>query len=66
MTIRTRFAPSPTGNVHIGNIRAAIYNWLFSRHEGGEFLLQIGANYHHGIRAAHEQAIRQAVVQQFA
>ena len=41
MTIRTRFAPSPTGNVHIGNIRAAIYNWLFSRHEGGEFLLRI-------------------------
>jgi len=41
MTIRTRFAPSPTGNVHIGNIRAAIYNWLFSRHEGGEFLLRL-------------------------
>ena len=41
MSIRTRFAPSPTGNVHIGNIRAAIYNWLFSRHEGGEFLLRI-------------------------
>lgn len=41
MTIRTRFAPSPTGNVHIGNIRAAIYNWLFSRHGGGEFLLRI-------------------------
>ncbi|HQF20492.1 MAG TPA: glutamate--tRNA ligase [Kiritimatiellia bacterium] len=41
MTIRTRFAPSPTGNVHIGNIRAAIYNWLFSRHAGGEFLLRI-------------------------
>jgi glutamyl-tRNA synthetase len=41
MTIRTRFAPSPTGNVHIGNLRAAIYNWLFSRHEGGEFLLRI-------------------------
>ena len=39
--IRTRFAPSPTGNVHIGNIRAAIYNWLFARHEGGEFLLRI-------------------------
>ncbi|MDD4342159.1 MAG: glutamate--tRNA ligase family protein [Kiritimatiellae bacterium] len=41
MTIRTRFAPSPTGNVHIGNIRAAIYNWLFSRHMGGAFLLRI-------------------------
>jgi glutamyl-tRNA synthetase len=40
-SIRTRFAPSPTGNVHIGNIRAAIYNWLYARHNGGEFLLRI-------------------------
>ncbi len=38
---RVRFAPSPTGNVHIGNIRAAIYNWLFARHNGGNFLLRI-------------------------
>lgn len=41
MKIRTRFAPSPTGHVHIGNIRAAIYGWLFARHEGGNFLLRI-------------------------
>jgi glutamyl-tRNA synthetase len=41
MTVRVRFAPSPTGNVHIGNIRAAIFNWLFARHEGGKFLLRI-------------------------
>jgi len=41
MTVRTRFAPSPTGHVHIGNIRAAIYNWLFARHEGGRFLLRV-------------------------
>lgn len=40
-SVRTRFAPSPTGHVHIGNIRAAIYNWLFARHEGGKFLLRI-------------------------
>ena len=40
-TVRTRFAPSPTGHVHIGNIRAAIYCWLFARHEGGKFLLRI-------------------------
>jgi glutamyl-tRNA synthetase len=39
--IRTRFAPSPTGHVHIGNIRAAIYNWLFARQQGGRFLLRI-------------------------
>lgn len=38
---RVRFAPSPTGNVHIGNIRAAIFNWLFARHNGGQFLLRI-------------------------
>jgi glutamyl-tRNA synthetase len=41
MNARTRFAPSPTGQVHIGNMRAAIYNWLFARHEGGRFLLRI-------------------------
>lgn len=39
--IRTRFAPSPTGQVHIGNMRAAIYNWLFARHGGGQFLLRV-------------------------
>ena len=39
--IRVRFAPSPTGKVHIGNIGAAIYNWLFARHTGGKFLLRV-------------------------
>ncbi|NQZ68817.1 MAG: glutamate--tRNA ligase [Lentisphaeria bacterium] len=41
MSIRVRFAPSPTGNVHIGNIRAAIFNWLFARNQGGSFLLRV-------------------------
>lgn len=41
MKIRTRFAPSPTGSVHIGNMRVAIYNWLFARHHGGKFLLRM-------------------------
>lgn len=41
MNIRTRFAPSPTGNVHIGNMRAAIFNWLYARHTGGQFLLRV-------------------------
>ena len=41
MSVRVRFAPSPTGQVHIGNIRAAIFNWLFARHEKGTFLLRI-------------------------
>lgn len=39
--MRVRFAPSPTGNVHIGNIRVAIFNWLYARHEGGQFILRI-------------------------
>ncbi len=41
MSVRVRFAPSPTGHVHIGNIRAAIFNWLFARHHSGRFLLRI-------------------------
>ena len=41
MSLRTRFAPSPTGQVHIGNIRVAIYNWLYTRHLQGQFLLRI-------------------------
>ena len=41
MSVRVRFAPSPTGHVHIGNIRAALFNWLFARHEGGRFLLRV-------------------------
>jgi glutamyl-tRNA synthetase len=39
--IRTRFAPSPTGYLHIGGARTALFNWLFTRHEGGEFILRI-------------------------
>ena len=41
MTIRTRFAPSPTGLLHIGGARTALFNYLFSRHHGGQFLLRI-------------------------
>ena len=41
MTIRTRFAPSPTGMLHIGGARTALFNFLFARHHGGEFLLRI-------------------------
>ena len=37
----TRFAPSPTGNLHIGNLRAALHNWMFARAHGGRFLLRI-------------------------
>ena len=41
MTVRTRFAPSPTGYLHIGSVRTALYCWLFARRHGGEFLLRI-------------------------
>ena len=37
----TRFAPSPTGYLHIGGARTALFNWLFARHHGGQFLLRI-------------------------
>lgn len=39
--IRTRFAPSPTGSIHVGNARIAVLNWLFARHHGGCFILRI-------------------------
>lgn len=41
MTVVTRFAPSPTGFLHIGGARTALFNWLFARHHGGTFLLRI-------------------------
>ncbi len=41
MTVITRFAPSPTGRLHVGNIRTALHNWLWARRHGGRFLLRI-------------------------
>ena len=41
MTTRTRFAPSPTGFIHLGNIRSALYPWAFARSTGGQFILRI-------------------------
>ena len=41
MTVITRFAPSPTGTLHIGGARTALFNWLFARHHGGRFLLRV-------------------------
>ncbi len=41
MTVTTRFAPSPTGSLHVGNIRAALHNWMFARAQGGQFVLRI-------------------------
>ena len=39
--VRTRFAPSPTGYMHVGNLRTALYTWLIARHAGGTFILRI-------------------------
>ena len=41
MSVRTRFAPSPTGHLHIGSVRTALYAWLFARHHGGDYVLRI-------------------------
>src|SRR5215471_12067735 len=41
MTVRVRFAPSPTGYLHIGAARSALFNWLYARQVGGKFLLRI-------------------------
>ena len=39
--VRVRFAPSPTGRLHIGGARTALFNWLFARQSGGKFILRI-------------------------
>ena len=39
--VRVRFAPSPTGYLHIGGARTALFNWLFARRNGGKFILRI-------------------------
>ena len=39
--VRVRFAPSPTGNLHIGGVRTAIFNWLFAKANSGKFILRI-------------------------
>ena len=39
--VTTRFAPSPTGELHLGNARTALFSWLFARHHGGRFVLRI-------------------------
>jgi len=41
MTVRVRIAPSPTGTLHVGTARAALFNWLYARHCGGEFIVRI-------------------------
>ncbi|MFN5335453.1 MAG: glutamate--tRNA ligase family protein, partial [Bacteroidota bacterium] len=41
MSVRVRFAPSPTGGLHLGGVRTVLYNYLFARHHGGQFIVRI-------------------------
>ena len=41
MTVRTRFAPAPSGSIHVGNARTALFSWLTARHHGGQFVLRV-------------------------
>ncbi len=61
MTVRTRFAPSPTGQLHIGGARTALFNFLFSRHHGGEYLLRIEDTDRERSTAANTQVILDAL-----
>jgi len=56
-TVKVRFAPSPTGRLHIGNIRTALINWLFARKSGGTFLLRLDDTDRERSREEHAQAI---------
>lgn len=58
MTVITRFAPSPTGQLHVGNIRAALHNWLWARKSGGRFLLRLDDTDQERSRPEYADAIR--------
>jgi glutamyl-tRNA synthetase len=59
MSIVTRFAPSPTGRLHVGNLRTALHNWLLAKKHGGRFLLRIDDTDAERSREEHVAAIRQ-------
>ncbi|MBC7987162.1 MAG: glutamate--tRNA ligase, partial [Sphingomonadaceae bacterium] len=58
MTVVTRFAPSPTGRLHVGNVRTAIHNWLWARKLGGRFILRLDDTDAERSREDHVEAIR--------
>lgn len=58
MTVKVRFAPSPTGRLHVGNARAALINWLFARKHGGSFLLRFDDTDPERCREEYVEAIR--------
>lgn len=57
MTVKVRFAPSPTGRIHVGNVRIALMNWLFAKKQGGQFVLRIDDTDLERSTKAHEEAI---------
>jgi glutamyl-tRNA synthetase len=58
MSVIVRFAPSPTGKLHVGNVRAALWNWLFARSRGGKFILRIDDTDKERSTQAYEDGIR--------
>ena len=58
MTVTTRFAPSPTGTLHVGNVRTALHNWLLAKQAGGQFLLRIDDTDKERSREDYVEAIR--------
>ena len=58
MSVVTRFAPSPTGRLHVGNLRTALHNWLWARRHGGRFILRIDDTDRERSREEHVAAIR--------
>lgn len=58
MTVTTRFAPSPTGTLHVGNVRTALHNWLLAKQAGGRFLLRIDDTDKERSREDYVEAIR--------
>ena len=57
-TVRVRFAPSPTGYLHIGGVRSALFNWLYARNQGGSFILRIEDT---DVERSKEEATRQII-----
>jgi len=58
MTVTTRFAPSPTGRIHVGNVQTALHNWMWARKNGGRFILRLDDTDLERSREEHVQAIR--------
>ena len=57
MSVIVRFAPSPTGLLHVGNIRAALFNWLYARRHGGKFILRLDDTDRVRSKSEYEKAI---------